>query len=80
MRVEVRLFATFAGFAPTKRAGASFDVVLPDAASVDDLVRHLGIPPDDVHLTMVDGHIVHNRNAPLAEGARLGLFPPVGGG
>jgi len=80
VRVEVRLFATLARFAPTKCAGASFDVDLPEAASIDNLLRHLGILSTEVHLAMVDGRIVRDRNAPLADGARVGLFPPVGGG
>ena len=80
VRVEVRLFATFARFAPMKRAGEPFEVALPASTSIDDLLHHLGIPPAEVHLTMVDGRIVHDRCARLPDGARVGLFPPVGGG
>ncbi len=80
MRVEVRLYATFAKFAPTQRAGDSFDVELGDSASLADLIRKLGIPEGDVHLVIVNGRAVHDRSQQLEDNDRIGLFPPVGGG
>ena len=80
MRVQVRLYATFARFAPSRKAGEPFDVDLAEAASITDLICHLLIPETDVHLVMIDGRIVHDRSAPLTDGTRIGLFPPVGGG
>lgn len=80
MRVQVRLFATFSKFAPSRKVGEPFGVGLPKNASISDLVGKLGIPETDVHLVMIDGRIVHDRSARLTDGARIGLFPPVGGG
>ena len=80
MRVEVRLYATFAEHAPTRRAGDAFDVQLAEGASVADLMHKLGIPEAEVHLAIVNGRIVHDRSLRLSEADRIGLFPPVGGG
>ena len=80
MRVEVRLYATFAKQPATQRAGDPFDVGLEDSASLTDLIRTLGILKGDVHLAIVNGRIVHDRSQSLQEGDRVALFPPVGGG
>ena len=80
MRVQVRLYATFSQFAPSKKAGEPFGVDLEEAATIMDLIRQLGIPEADVHLVMIDGRVIHERSVKLAQGARIGLFPPVGGG
>jgi len=80
VRVEVRLYATFAQYAPTQRAGDPFNVELELDASLTGLIRELGIPEEDVHLTIVNGRPVHDRSQQLQDNDRIGLFPPVGGG
>lgn len=80
MRIEVRLYATFAKFGPTQRAGDPFEVELEDSASLTDLIRKLGIPEGEVHLVIVNGRIIHDRSQALGNADRVGLFPPVGGG
>jgi molybdopterin synthase sulfur carrier subunit len=80
VRVEVRLYATFAAYAPTERAGDAFDVKFETSPSLADLIRRLGIPEDEVHLAIVNGRIIHDHAHPLREGDRIALFPPVGGG
>jgi sulfur-carrier protein len=80
VRVVVRLYATFSQNAPTSLAGDPFDVELPNEATLSDLIGQLGIPDADVHLSIVNGLIVHDRARPLDDGDRVALFPPVGGG
>jgi len=80
VRVEVRLYATFAKFGPSQHAGDPFDVELEDSALLTDLMKKLEIPEAEVHLAIVNGHIVHDRTQALQNGARVALFPPVGGG
>ena len=80
MRVEVRLYATFAAFAPSRTAGIAFDAQVIEGSSIADLIRQLGIPEAEVHLAMVNGRLIHDRSLALGEGDRVGLFPPVGGG
>jgi sulfur carrier protein ThiS len=76
----VRLYATFAKLGPSQRAGDPFDMDLKDSASLADLIRKLEIPEDNVHLTIVNGRIIHERTQVLLDADRVALFPPVGGG
>ena len=80
MRVEVRLFATFAAFAPTQQAGIPFEMDVASAISLGSLISMLGIPETDVHLAIVNGRPVHDRSHCLKDKDRIGLFPPIGGG
>lgn len=80
MRVEVRLYASFAQYAPSRTAGDAFDVQLDEGSTVSKLIRTIGVPEAEVHLSIVNGRIFHDRAQKLAEGDRVGLFPPVGGG
>ncbi len=74
MEVEVSLFATFQqGRFLRKR------VSLPAKATAVDLVRMLGIAPDDIGIL-----VINRRDAPmnqsLSEGDRVTLIPVIGGG
>jgi len=80
MRVEVRLFATLADYVDRARAAEAFEVEIPDGSTVADLIDALGLPPGEIHLTVVDGRPVNDQAARLAAGGRVSLFPPVGGG
>lgn len=80
MRVEVRLYATFAQYAPTQRAGDPFNLDLESTASLTGLITKLGIPKEEVHLAIINGRPVHDRSQQLEESDRIALFPPVGGG
>lgn len=80
MSVEVRLYATLADHVPAARAAVPFEVELPDGSTVDDLIEHLRLPPDEIHLVIIDGRVIHDRATRLADASRVGFFPPVGGG
>jgi len=79
MNVEVRLYAGLCD-APDRPSGDAFSVPLPEGATLVDLFSLLGIQQDLVHLTIVNGRILHDRATRLADGDRVALFPPVGGG
>ncbi len=76
----MRLYATLASFAPSQTAGMPFVVELEDGLSVLSLIEHIGLPPADVHLCIVNGRLAHDRMTRLMDQDRVGLFPPVGGG
>jgi molybdopterin synthase sulfur carrier subunit len=80
VNVEVRLHGTLTAARPGLRAGDPFPVGLPERATISDLVTKLSLAPGEIHLVMVNARAVNDREAPLAEGDRVGLFPPVGGG
>lgn len=55
------------------------ELELPDGARVRDALAALGLPDRVDIWALVDGERAP-RDAPLRDGARLGLFQPVGGG
>lgn len=74
MRVTIKCFATLTPHTP---AG---DVWEQDTlGTVADLMIELGVPADQVKLIFVNGRSVE-ADTQLADGDRVGLFPPVGGG
>ena len=74
MTVTVRLFATL-------REGRGKELALetPAFATPRDIARRLEIAEKDVAILLVNGRD-GNMDAPLEEGDRVSLFPPVGGG
>jgi len=80
VRVAVRLFATLVRYRAGVASGEPFDLDLTNDATVANAIDALGIPLEEVQLTLVDGRIVHALDRRLADGARVGFFPPVGGG
>ena len=79
MKIEVRLFATLAGYLPDEGDGQSATLEFADGSRVRDVVRSLRIPEDMPFLTMVNGRDAA-LDQPLAEGDVLSLFPPLAGG
>ncbi len=79
MKIEVRLFATLAGYLPDEGDGQSATLELADDSRVRDVVSSLRIPPDMPFLTMVNGRdaLLEQR---LTDGDVLSLFPPLAGG
>ncbi len=80
MHVEVRRYATLACPQSGTLPGEPEDVTLEDGATVARLLVQLNLPQEAVHLVIVDGRVRHDRGERLSSGARVALFPPVGGG
>ena len=85
MKVEVRLFAYFDKYLPSGARGRTASVDLPEQASVETLVKHLGIAEEDMegdympYVVIINGE--HTAcDAPLREGDLVSLFPPLPGG
>lgn len=75
MHVTVRCFATLNRFQPPDAE----HYPLEPGETAEGLMRRLGIDPRDVAVLFING--VHAEpGRVLAEGDRVGLFPPVGGG
>lgn len=74
MKVSVKLFASLRKFGPERQA-----LEVPDRATIDDIVRALGIPATIKLLRVVNGE--HRAaNDRLRDGDELALFPPIAGG
>jgi molybdopterin converting factor small subunit len=74
VNVTVKLFASLRQFGPDRQV-----LELPPRATIDDVVRTVGIPGSIRLLRIVNG--VHRRaDEPLKDGDELALFPPIAGG
>ena len=74
MEISVRSTAELAGSIPP--AGR---VEVGERATVQDVLRLLGIDSDLVMLFVIDGDLA-DVDSPLEEGAKLELIPPISGG
>ncbi len=77
--IEVRLFATLRKlFSPESRGVR--EISLPASSSIDNLLDEIGMADKATLILMVNGRRVRDFTLSLAEGDRVALFPPVGGG
>ncbi len=79
MRIHIKLFAGLNRYVAHKPSGIPFDAELPDEATVEALIRHLGLPADEVRVVFVNGR-AQPLNFALKDGDEVGIFPPIGGG
>jgi len=75
MHIQIKLFATLL----EKLPGNADQFPVVDGTTVADLVTELGIDPKDAKLIFINGR-KGALDSVLAEGDRVGLFPPIGGG
>ena len=75
MGIQVKCFATLAGFEPEH----SDDYPVVADETVASLIRRLGMKEDDVNLMFVNSQRAF-LHSPVKDGDRVGLFPAVGGG
>lgn len=75
MPIELKCYATLAPVTPDN---ANAFPITP-GETVLELVDRLGIPREEIKIVFVNGVTVE-LDKPLADGDRVGIFPPVGGG
>jgi sulfur carrier protein ThiS len=80
MNIEVRLFATLRDFLPAGSTSPMVRLDLSPGASIADALAKLGIPADEVALTVVNGKFERDRQQPLSDGIVLSLWSHVAGG
>jgi len=79
MKVEVKLYASLARYAPDGASGKPFFLEPPEGTTVRDLLIRLGVPENSVKIIFLNG--VHaSLDRILSDGDQLGVFPPVAGG
>lgn len=79
MQVDVVLFAHLSSFQPDGRGGRhsrTFD--LPDGTTIAEVIAMIGLPDEPRVIFVNSKHA--EETAPLHEGDRLAIFPPVAGG
>lgn len=79
MEIEVYLYASLSRYLPEGAEGKSVDISVPPGSTPADIVSYLHIPEKEVKLVFVNG-ARKDLDTRLAEGDRVGFFPPVGGG
>ncbi len=79
MHVTVKLFATLHRYGRVERAGMPFEIELPEAATLRNLIDQLEIPLEETRVTFVNG-IIQEPDWKLKDGDVVGMFPPIGGG
>jgi molybdopterin converting factor small subunit len=80
IRVEARLYATLKKYHPEGKVGEALIRELADGTTVQKFLKdELRVPPDEVKIVFVNG-ITRRFDHVLADGDRVGIFPPVGGG
>jgi molybdopterin converting factor small subunit len=75
MQIQLKLFATLKAYVPDE---AEAYPITP-GTTVKDIVRQLNIPLKEAKLIFINS-TRRDIETPLADGDRLGIFPPVGGG
>lgn len=83
MKIELALFASLTAYLPASaEAGSSGShsrvIDLPDGTTVGQVISSLGLP-DEPRIVFVSGRHAPDEHV-LTERARVGIFPPVGGG
>jgi molybdopterin converting factor small subunit len=79
VEVAVRLFANLAEYGPSASGGAPARVRVPRGATIDDLLRRLGIPGDMPRLLLVNGRDAEPTTR-LGAGDVVDVLPPLAGG
>ena len=79
MQIDVFLYASLARYLPQPNREKHARLSLPAGATAGDILRQLEVPEKKVKLIFVNG-VRKDISAPLADGDRVGFFPPVGGG
>lgn len=79
MRVEVRLFATFASYLPPGSGGDAAMIEMPAGSTAGDVAARLGIPSGLERIILINGHDA-GPDRRLNAGDIVTLFPPLAGG
>ncbi|HYA03424.1 MAG TPA: MoaD/ThiS family protein [Syntrophobacteria bacterium] len=79
MKIELRLFASLSRYLPDRQGGNLCAMEIPEGTTIKELLERLAIPTEIRKIIIVNG--VHAGESQfLAEGDRIGVFPPVAGG
>jgi molybdopterin converting factor small subunit len=79
VRIEVRLFATFAAYLPPESRDGAATLEVPEGATVADVARALGISSTLARVSLVNGRETAPDH-PLMRSDIVDLFPPLAGG
>ena len=75
MRVSVKLHASLRPYGRSDSNYGLFPLEITEKATVREVIRQLGIPPEKVRMILLNGRGVDS-NGILSNGDRIALFPP----
>ena len=79
MKIEIRLFATLAGYADHGDIDSEGCLSFDGPATIRDAADRLGVPKKDIKLVFLNG-VGASLDSSLKDKDRVGIFPPIGGG
>ena len=84
MKITFKLFATLTDYLPVAaRRGNLMELDVAPDASISEIIAPFGLPPQLVHLVLVNGHYIQPAQRlthTLVEGDVLAIWPPIAGG
>lgn len=82
MEVKFKLFASLRDHLPDP-SNSELDLQVSESTTPLDLINKYRIPPDSVHLILINGVYIapeHAGDSALSPGDVLALWPPIAGG
>ena len=80
IKVEIKLYATLRSYHPQVKAGEPLHLNLKEGTTAGQLLeKELGISTNVVKIVFVNS-IARRPDYVLANGDRVGIFPPIAGG
>ncbi len=83
VRITLKLFATLAGYLPDGARRNQVGIDVPSAATVNEVIAPLHMPPELVSLVVLNGEILlpsERASRRVVNGDVLAIWPPVAGG
>jgi molybdopterin synthase sulfur carrier subunit len=84
MNITFKLFATLTDYLPAgSRRSNIVELDVAPEATISQIIEPFGLPPQLVHLVLVNGRYIAPELRPatvLAEGDVLAIWPPIAGG
>ena len=79
MKLTVKLSTTLRDYVSDYVPETGLQVEMPEGSTVAQLAQHLGLPPQDIKIVMVNGRQQKVSDL-MRDGDRIAYFPAVGGG
>ena len=83
MKINLKLYAVLGQYLPDHAKKNEAEVEVEDDVALTAVLDSYGVPPENCHLVLVNGHYVapsERTDKVMEEGDALAVWPPVAGG